>query len=153
MVLVMGCSVIQIPAVQRSAVYPWFIFQPTRFYRVILVLAISGNMYGQANMTLFLILVNLIAVLVLVQFLRGDLSADQKMNFGTLFNAFLAIYQVFGKSLFVSGALRTIDAGILAMLSMIPYAVWGSGCDERLALPTVNFLHGSKPDSSIWESV
>jgi hypothetical protein len=29
-----------------------------------------------------------------VQFLRGDLSADQTMNFGTLFNAFLAIYQV-----------------------------------------------------------
>jgi hypothetical protein len=36
--LAVGCSVIQIPAVQRSAVYPWFtIFQLMRFYRVILV--------------------------------------------------------------------------------------------------------------------
>ncbi|KAJ7872310.1 Ion transport protein-domain-containing protein [Mycena olivaceomarginata] len=102
--LAVGCSVIQIPAVQRSAVYPWFtIFQLMRFYRVILVvprmkpllLAVFGNMYGLVNMTLFLILVNFIAALVSVQFLRGDLSADQTMNFGTLFNAFLAIYQVF----------------------------------------------------------
>jgi hypothetical protein len=30
-----------------------------------------------------------------VQFLRGDLGADQRMNFGTLYNAFLAVYQVF----------------------------------------------------------
>jgi hypothetical protein len=45
-------------------------------------------------MTLFLILVNFIAALVSVQFLRGDLSAEKTMNFGTLFNAFLAMYQV-----------------------------------------------------------
>ena len=52
-------------------------------------------MYGLANMTLFLILVNFIAALVSVQFLRGDMSASQTMNFGTIFNAFLAMYQVF----------------------------------------------------------
>ncbi|KAF7334437.1 hypothetical protein MVEN_02273100 [Mycena venus] len=92
--LAIGCTVIQVPAIQRSAVYPWFtIFQLMRFYRVILVvprmkpllLAVFGNMYGLVNMTLFLILVNFIAALVSVQFLRGDLSADQTMNFGTLF--------------------------------------------------------------------
>ncbi|KAJ7243891.1 Ion transport protein-domain-containing protein [Mycena haematopus] len=102
--LAISCSVIQIPAIQRSSVYPWFtIFQLIRFYRVILVvprmkpllLAVFGNMYGLANMTLFLILMNFIAALVSVQFLRGDLSSDQTMNFGTVFNAFLAIYQVF----------------------------------------------------------
>ncbi|KAJ7199602.1 Ion transport protein-domain-containing protein [Mycena pura] len=102
--LAIGASVIQIPAIQRSAVYPWFtIFQLMRFYRVILVvprmkpllLAVFGNMYGLANMTLFLILVNFIAALVSVQFLRGDMSASQTMNFGTIFNAFLAMYQVF----------------------------------------------------------
>ncbi|KAJ7479857.1 Ion transport protein-domain-containing protein [Mycena latifolia] len=102
--LAVGTSVIQIPAIQRSAVYPWFtILQLMRFYRVILVvprmkpllLAVFGNMYGLANMTLFLIIVNFIAALVAVQFLRGDLAADQTMNFGTLFNAFLAMYQVF----------------------------------------------------------
>ncbi|KAJ6589250.1 Ion transport protein-domain-containing protein [Mycena capillaripes] len=102
--LAVGCSVIQVPAIRNSAVYPWFtIFQLMRFYRVILVvprmkpllLAVFGNMYGLANMTLFLILVNFIAALVAVQFLRGDLPANQTMNFGTLFNAFLAVYQVF----------------------------------------------------------
>lgn len=52
-------------------------------------------MYGLANMSLFLILVNYIAALVAVQLLRGDLSSDQTVNFGQLFNAFLGIYQVF----------------------------------------------------------
>ncbi|KAK7018498.1 Ion transport protein-domain-containing protein [Favolaschia claudopus] len=102
--LAVACSVIQIPAIQESSVYPWFtIFQLMRFYRVILVvprmkpllLSVFGNMYGLANMTLFLFLVNYIAALIAVQFLRGDLKADQAMNFGTLYNAFLAVYQVF----------------------------------------------------------
>ncbi|KAJ6602707.1 Ion transport protein-domain-containing protein [Mycena vulgaris] len=102
--LAVGASVIQVPVIQRSGVYPWFtIFQLMRFYRVILVvprmkpllLAVFGNMYGLVNMTLFLIIVNFIAALVAVQFLRGDLAASQTMNFGTLFNAFLAMYQVF----------------------------------------------------------
>ncbi|KAJ7085572.1 Ion transport protein-domain-containing protein [Mycena epipterygia] len=101
--LTVGASVIQVPAIQRSPVYPWFtIFQLMRFYRVILVvprmkpllLAVFGNMSGLTNMTLFLILVNFIAALISVQFLRGDLGADQTMNFGTLYNAFLAVYQV-----------------------------------------------------------
>lgn len=36
--LAIGCSVIQIPVVRHSSVYPWFtIFQLARFYRVILV--------------------------------------------------------------------------------------------------------------------
>ncbi|KAJ6570981.1 Ion transport protein-domain-containing protein [Mycena vulgaris] len=102
--LAVGASVIQIPAIQRSAVYPWLtVFQLMRFYRVILVvprmkpllLAVFGNMYGLANMTLFLIIVNFIAALIAVQFLRGDLEESETMNFGTMFNSFLAVYQVF----------------------------------------------------------
>ncbi|KAF8146237.1 Ion transport protein-domain-containing protein [Mycena galopus ATCC 62051] len=102
--LAIACSVIQIPAIQRSSVYPWLsIFQLMRFYRVILVvprmkpllLAVFGNMYGLINMTLFLILMNFIATLVSVQFLRGDLPSSQTMNFGSVFTAFLAIYQIF----------------------------------------------------------
>ncbi|KAF8146232.1 Ion transport protein-domain-containing protein [Mycena galopus ATCC 62051] len=102
--LAIACSVIQIPAIQRSSVYPWLnIFQLMRFYRVIVVvprmkpllLAVFGNMYGLINMTLFLILMNFIATLVSVQFLRGDLPSSQTMNFGSVFTAFLAIYQIF----------------------------------------------------------
>jgi voltage-dependent calcium channel len=52
-------------------------------------------MYGLVNMSLFLLLVNFIAALVAVQLLRGDFGADQTMNFGQLFTAFLAVYQVF----------------------------------------------------------
>jgi voltage-dependent calcium channel len=51
-------------------------------------------MYGLANMSLFLILVNFIAALITVQLLRGDLSADKPVNFGNLFNAYLGVYQV-----------------------------------------------------------
>lgn len=52
-------------------------------------------MYGLANMSLFLILVNFIAALVSVQLLRGDIGSDKPTNFGQLYNAFLGVYQVF----------------------------------------------------------
>ncbi|KAF8151534.1 high-affinity cell membrane calcium channel [Crassisporium funariophilum] len=103
-ILAIGSTIIQIPAIRRSSVYPWFtIFQLARFYRVILVvprmkpllLAVFGNMYGLANMALFLIIVNYIAALVAVQLLRGDFGSDATVNFGEVFNAFLAMYQVF----------------------------------------------------------
>ncbi|CAA7264458.1 unnamed protein product [Cyclocybe aegerita] len=102
--LAVACTVIQIPVIRQSSVYPWFtIFQLVRFYRVILVvprmkpllLAVFGNMYGLANMALFLLIVNYIAALVAVQLLRGDLGNDATINFGEVFNSFLAMYQVF----------------------------------------------------------
>lgn len=52
-------------------------------------------MYGLANMTLFLFLVNYISALAAVQLLRGDVGKDVATNFGELFNAFLSVYQVF----------------------------------------------------------
>ncbi|ESK91833.1 calcium channel subunit cch1 [Moniliophthora roreri MCA 2997] len=102
--LAVGSTVIQIPAIKNSMVYPWFtIFQLARFYRVILVvprmkplmLTVFGNMYGLVNMSLFLILVNYIAALVAIQLLRGDLSKDVSMNFSEIFISFLGVYQVF----------------------------------------------------------
>ena len=53
-----------------------------------------GNLYGLFNMTLFLLLVNFLAALVAVQFLRGDLSNNVLMNFGNVYNSFLAMYQI-----------------------------------------------------------
>ncbi|KAF5341523.1 hypothetical protein D9758_012561 [Tetrapyrgos nigripes] len=103
LILAIGSSVIQIPVIRNSSVYPWFtIFQLARFYRVILevprmrplLLSVFGNMYGLINMSLFLILMNYIAALVAVQVLRGDLGSDTNMNFKELFNSFLAMYQV-----------------------------------------------------------
>ena len=52
-------------------------------------------MYGLANMTLFLLLINYLSALVAVQMLRGDLGSDEAMNFGQMWTSFLAIYQVF----------------------------------------------------------
>ncbi|KZT30145.1 hypothetical protein NEOLEDRAFT_1238275 [Neolentinus lepideus HHB14362 ss-1] len=103
-ILALGSTIIQIPAVHNSDVYPWLtIFQISRFYRVILevprmrplLLAVFGNMYGLANMTLFLLLMNYLAALIAVQLLRGDLVSDEPMNFGEIFTSFLAIYQIF----------------------------------------------------------
>ncbi|KAG6337189.1 hypothetical protein ID866_1903 [Astraeus odoratus] len=104
LILAIGSSVIQIPAIHRSKVYPWLtIFQLGRFYRVILefprmktlLLTVFGNLYGLANMTLFLILVNFLAALVAVQLIQGDMSGSTTTNFGQLWDSFLAIYQVF----------------------------------------------------------
>jgi voltage-dependent calcium channel len=52
-------------------------------------------MYGLANMALFLIIVNYIAALVAVQLLRGDFTSNEQVNFGQVWNSFLAMYQVF----------------------------------------------------------
>lgn len=52
-------------------------------------------MYGLANMSLFLLMVNYIGALVAVQLLRGDLGEDTPMNFGDLWTSFLGVYQVF----------------------------------------------------------
>ena len=51
-------------------------------------------MYGLANMALFLIIVNYIAALAAVQLLRGDFVSAQ-VDFGQVWNSFLAMYQVF----------------------------------------------------------
>lgn len=104
LVLAIGSTVIQIPVIHNSPAYPWLtIFQLTRFYRVILeiprmkplLLAVFGNMYGLANMSLFLILINFLTALVAVQLLRGDVPRGEFIDWGDIFNAFLAIYQVF----------------------------------------------------------
>ena len=52
-------------------------------------------MYGLANMTLFLLLINFLTALVAVQLLRGDVDRGNFIDFGQIYNAFLAIYQVF----------------------------------------------------------
>ena len=56
-------------------------------------------MYGLANMALFLIIINYIAALAAVQLLRGDFvsssSSSSPVNFGQVWNSFLAMYQVF----------------------------------------------------------
>lgn len=52
-------------------------------------------MYGLANMSLFLILINFLTALVAVQLLRGDVPQGDFIDFGEIFNSFLAIYQVF----------------------------------------------------------
>ena len=54
-----------------------------------------GNLYGLVNMSLFLILINFLAALVIIQMLRGDLGGDLDRNFGQVYDAFLAMYQVF----------------------------------------------------------
>ena len=45
-------------------------------------------------MTLFLLITNILGGLVAVQLFRGDVGADNNMNFGETYAAFLAMYQV-----------------------------------------------------------
>ncbi|KAF8452208.1 Ion transport protein-domain-containing protein [Boletus edulis BED1] len=103
LIIAIGSSVIQIPAIHDSRVYPWLtVFQLARFHRVLLVvprmkplmLTVFGNMYGLVNMTLFLMLVAFLAALFAIQLLQGDMDGKAPMNFGQLFNSFLAVYQI-----------------------------------------------------------
>ena len=124
LVLAIGSTIIQLPAIRDSPAYPWLtIFQLARFYRVILeiprmrplLLSVFGNMHGLANMVLFLMLVNYLAALFAAQLLRGDMQGDVAMNFGQIFTSFLAVYQVFSSenwtTVLYSGAAAEVPLG------------------------------------------
>lgn len=51
-------------------------------------------MNGLINMTLFLMITNLLGGLIAVQLFRGDVPAGNHMNFAETYAAFLAMYQV-----------------------------------------------------------
>ena len=112
-------SVIQIPPIPSTDVYHWFtIFQLMRWYRVVMVvprmrpllvshcssfqwsiaevaqMMVFGSFAGLLNLVFFLLLVTLIASLVAVQLLRGDIPAGETMTFSQTYNSFLGMYQV-----------------------------------------------------------
>ncbi|PLW08520.1 hypothetical protein PCANC_24286 [Puccinia coronata f. sp. avenae] len=99
-------SIIQIPLIKRSVVYPWLtVFQIARFYRVIVAFPRTGNLLqglrgsfnGLVNMILFLLAINFFAALFAAQYLRGLIpKSDQtEMTFYSMWNSFLAMYQIF----------------------------------------------------------
>lgn len=55
---------------------------------------VFGSFAGLLNLVVFLLLVTLIASLVAVQLLRGDIPAGETMTFSQTYNSFLAMYQV-----------------------------------------------------------
>ena len=84
-------------------------------------------MYGLANMALFLIIVNYIAALVAVQLLRGDFISSSQVNFGEVWNSFLAMYQVFSSenwpNILYGSASTEIPLG-QAVFALIFFAAW-----------------------------
>ena len=63
-------------------------------------------------MTLFLLLVNLLAALVGVELIRGDMTSQNLMNFGQLWNSFLAVYQLFSSENWTNVLYGAVDAEI-----------------------------------------
>jgi hypothetical protein len=101
-------------------------------------------------MSLFLLLVNYIAALVAVQLLRGDLGGDTAINFGELFNSFLAMYQVFSSENWVDvlygAAEAEIDLGQTA-LCLIFISAWMLFANCEFS----DFYHISAPFSALNE--
>jgi hypothetical protein len=73
---------------------------------------VSRNLYGLANMTLFLLLVNLLTALVCVELIRGDMTDSTTLNFGQLWNSFLAVYQIFSSENWTNVLYEGADAEI-----------------------------------------
>lgn len=67
-------------------------------------------MYGLVNMTLFLLLINFLAALVGIQLIQGDMAGTVTMNFGQLFNSFLAMYQIFSTENWTTVLYNATDA-------------------------------------------
>jgi voltage-dependent calcium channel len=108
LMLAVGSSIIQIPAIHTSQAYAWLtVFQLARWYRVILevprmrplILTVFGNSSGLLNMIAFMLITNGLAALAAVQLLRGDMTPpgnnnNNNMNFSQIWISFLAMYQV-----------------------------------------------------------
>lgn len=71
--LAIACSVIQIPVISNSTIYPWLtVFQLIRWYRVILafprmkplLVTVFGSFGGLLNMVIFLFLMNFLGALM-----------------------------------------------------------------------------------------
>ena len=102
-------SIIQIPIIKHSQVYPWLtFFQLARFYRVIaaiprmrvLLIRAFGSLNKMLNMVLFLLLMVGLASLIATQLFRGDIPQEDdgewtEMTFKHSYNSFLAMYQLF----------------------------------------------------------
>lgn len=102
-------SIIQIPVIKNSQVYPWLtFFQLARFYRVIaaiprmrvLLVRAFGSLNKMLNMVLFLLLMVGLASLIATQLFRGDIPQEDdgewtEMTFKHSFNSFIAMYQIF----------------------------------------------------------
>ncbi|SPO30169.1 related to CCH1 - Calcium channel (alpha subunit) [Ustilago trichophora] len=107
--LALVTSIIQIPVIKNSQVYPWLtFFQLARFYRVIaaiprmrvLLVRAFGSLNKILNMVLFLLLMVGLASLIATQLFRGDIPQESEgdwteMTFKHSFNSFLAMYQIF----------------------------------------------------------
>lgn len=102
-------TIIQIPAIKNSSVFPWLtVFQLARFYRVIiavprmeaLLFRVFGSLSGLFNMILFLLLMVGLASLLAAQLFRGDIPEESEgqtneINFKQMWNSFLGMYQIF----------------------------------------------------------
>ena len=125
LVLAVLTSIIQIPVIKNSSVYPWLTaLQLARFYRVIaavprmkvLLDRVFGSMVGLLNMVLFLLIMVGLASLIAVQLFRGNIPQEDdgehvEMNFKHIFNSFLAMYQV-RMTTTLTSLQRTTDRGV-----------------------------------------
>jgi hypothetical protein len=136
LVLAIESTIVLIPVIHNSPAYPWLtIFQLARFYRVILeiprmkplLLSVFANLRGLANMVLFLMIANYLAVLFVAQILRGDMQSNLAMNFGEVFTSFLAVYQIFSSenwtSVLYSSAVAEIPLG-QAIIIILFFVGW-----------------------------
>ncbi|KAG8926488.1 calcium channel protein, partial [Tulasnella sp. 417] len=117
--LAVTTSIIQIPPIHDWQYYAWLTaFQLIRFYRVILamprlrpfVLRVFRHITGLWNMILLMMIVNFLGALIAVQLFRGDVGADNHMNFRGIYSSFLAISQVFSSENWTDILYLTADA-------------------------------------------
>ncbi|QSZ29872.1 hypothetical protein DSL72_004390 [Monilinia vaccinii-corymbosi] len=103
-------TVILLPPIRNSGQpYAWLTaFQILRIYRVVmgvditrsLIMLVLGNASGIGNLVLFVFLITFLVAIFAVQLFRGEIpehydSGDPiQVNFSTIFNSFLGLYQV-----------------------------------------------------------
>lgn len=118
-------SVILLPPIHNSdTVYAWLtVFQILRIYRVVLAVPMTrqliklvlGDSTGILNLMLFVFLITLFMAIFASQLFRGEIPLEDdsgdtiEVNFSTMWNSFLGMYQIFSSENWTS-ILYTVTA-------------------------------------------
>ncbi|OAD72147.1 hypothetical protein PHYBLDRAFT_147120 [Phycomyces blakesleeanus NRRL 1555(-)] len=126
--------IIWIPPIHNNRVaYAWLTgFQVLRIYRVVvavprlrvLMSRVLGSVYGLINLVFFIVLATFLCAIVAFQLFEGDLNdTGEEMRFFSIYNSFVALYQLFSGEDWTTVLYTAMEAGSKSKNSAI-YALF-----------------------------
>ncbi|KAI8983763.1 Ion transport protein-domain-containing protein [Pilobolus umbonatus] len=121
-IIALVTCLIQIPAIRRhTLVYIWFTgFQVLRAYRLVIAIPrlrslmsrVLGNVQGLVNLLFFILLAIILCAIISYQLFEGVINEDgEEMRFFSIYNSFVALYQLFSGEDWTTVLYNVMEAG------------------------------------------